>query len=211
MQKADLETAYRQRYNSKLKDLATGVRQHLQETLVACSRIDSITARAKSPERFITKARKTENGQPKYGDPFREIQDQIGARVTVFYIGDVERIRKEVLKYYRHIEAQDKAPEKDEEFGYFGVHFILSVPEDLLPDGQERTGYPEFFELQIKTLFQHAWSEAHHDLGYKSQRDLSAMEKRKVAFTAAQAWGADQMFDELFNQIENANDNEQQD
>jgi len=208
MQKADVETAYRLQYDSKLKDLASGIQQHLKETLLECPRVDSINARAKSPERFAAKAKKEENGEPKYCDPFREIQDQVGARVTVFYIRDVERVKQEILKYYRHIEAQEKSPEKNEEFGYFGVHYILSVPEDLLPDGEERVGYPEFFELQIKTLFQHAWSEAHHDLGYKSQRELSAMEKRKVAFTAAQAWGADQIFDELFEQIECANDNE---
>ncbi len=179
MQKADVETAYRQKYESKLKSLAFGIQQHLSETLADCPRIDSITARAKSPPRFAAKARKQESGKPKYDDPFRQIQDQVGARVTVFYIRDVDRIKQEVLRYYRYIEAQDKAPERDEEFGYFGVHYILSVPEDLLPDGEARAGYPEFFELQIKTLFQHAWSETHHDLGYKSQRDLSAMEKRK--------------------------------
>ena len=54
-----------------------------------------------------------------------------------------------------------------------------------------------FFELQIKTLFQNAWSEANHDLGYKPERELSKDEKRKIAFTSAQAWGADMIFDEL--------------
>jgi putative GTP pyrophosphokinase len=60
---------------------------------------------------------------------------------------------------------------------------------------------PDFFELQIKTLFQHAWSEAHHDLGYKQEpgsTPLTSEEKRKLAYTSAQAWGADHMFDELF-------------
>jgi len=60
---------------------------------------------------------------------------------------------------------------------------------------------PEFFELQIKTLFQHAWAEAEHDLGYKPPKPLTSIQKRKMAFTAAQAWGADQIFDELSREL----------
>jgi len=63
-----------------------------------------------------------------------------------------------------------------------------------------------FFELQIKTLFQHAWSEAEHDLGYKPTTVLSHDQKKRLAFTAAQAWGADQVFDELYKQIDLAGD-----
>ena len=48
---------------------------------------------------------------------------------------------------------------------------------------------PKFFELQIKTLFQHAWSEAEHDLGYKEDKHLNLDQKRRLAFTSAQAWG----------------------
>jgi hypothetical protein len=36
-------------------------------------------------------------------------------------------------------------------------------------------------------------------LGYKpGSMPLSAEDKRKLAYTSAQAWGADHMFDELF-------------
>jgi len=77
---------------------------------------------------------------------------------------------------------------------------MRSFPDDVTPDDGVDT-YPEFFELQIKTLFQHAWSEADHDLGYKSDRELSREEKRQVAFTAAQSWGADKIFCSLAEKL----------
>jgi putative GTP pyrophosphokinase len=73
------------------------------------------------------------------------------------------------------------------------------LPSDAKSDSIDKALMPDFFELQIKTLFQHAWSEADHDLGYKpGSTPLNSEEKRKLAYTSAQAWGADHMFDELF-------------
>lgn len=58
---------------------------------------------------------------------------------------------------------------------------------------------PRVFELQVKTLFEHAWSEAEHDLGYKpGEQPLTPDQTHRLAYTSAQAWGADRMFDELF-------------
>ncbi|AMO72696.1 GTP pyrophosphokinase [Sphingorhabdus sp. M41] len=208
MMVADIETAYSIIFDNQLKNIEKELELHIKEVFSQFERIDSITVRAKSPSRFATKAIKTnEDGTRKYKDPFSEIQDQIGARITVFYLSDVEKVEQTIEKYFNHIEIQEKKPEDDSAFGYVGTHFILNIPDDVLPDGEARQSCPDFFELQIKTLFQHAWSEAHHDLGYKSIRNLTSIEQRKVAFSAAQAWGADMMFDELAKDLVEDNDN----
>ncbi|MNL70650.1 hypothetical protein D3C87_1956870 [compost metagenome] len=71
----------------------------------------------------------------------------------------------------------------------------------MIDDDADRAKVPEFFELQVKTLFQHAWSEAEHDLAYKPSEPLSTLQQRQIAFTAAQAWGADQIFEQLHTEL----------
>jgi putative GTP pyrophosphokinase len=196
-----LKDTYTLRREKILVPLAARVEDHLKNLLGSFARIDRISARAKSVDRFLGKAGKLENGKPKYEDPLNQIQDQVGARIVTFYASDIERIRLEIEKYFKYIESQKIVPESEKEFGYEGRHFILFVPEDLIDDTVSRDESVELFELQIKTLFQHAWSEAEHDLGYKPSVKLTSDQNRRLAFTAAQAWGADQIFDEMFRQI----------
>jgi ppGpp synthetase/RelA/SpoT-type nucleotidyltranferase len=207
MTSTSVRDEYERRY-PLLVEVSENLKAHLSGLLAGVARVDAIAARAKSPDRYEKKAQKVEDGGlAKYTDPISEIQDQIGARVTVFYLPDVEIIRQHVVRFFRFIEQKEKTPGSDAEIGYFGLHFILQIPDDVVPDGADLDDVPQFFELQIKTLFQHAWSEAHHDLGYKSIRDLTPDERRKVAFTAAQAWGADTIFEELAKNLV-FNDNE---
>jgi putative GTP pyrophosphokinase len=195
-----LKETYTLRREKVLVPLAARIEDHLKNLFGSLARIDRISARAKSVDRFLGKAAKVEDGKPKYEDPLNQIQDQVGARIVTFYASDVERVRLEIEKYFKYIESQRIVPESEKEFGYEGRHFILFVPEDLIDDTVSRNESVELFELQIKTLFQHAWSEAEHDLGYKPSVKLTSDQNRRLAFTAAQAWGADQIFDEMFRQ-----------
>jgi ppGpp synthetase/RelA/SpoT-type nucleotidyltranferase len=159
--------------------------------------IDQLTERAKSVERFRLKAeKKTDDGIFKYKKPLSEIQDQIGIRIVTFYLSDVEKIAKIIFDNYEHIEAVDKHPDSYDEFSYVGKHFILFVPDEE-KTWREDEFMPSFFELQIKTMFQHAWAESEHDLNYKTNNELSVEDKRLIAFSAAQAWGADHVFEQL--------------
>jgi ppGpp synthetase/RelA/SpoT-type nucleotidyltranferase len=197
-----LQTAYEERFKQMLQPLAQRLEAQLKDTFGKHKRIDRISVRPKSIERFVAKAAKQIDGEAKYNDPLNQIQDQIGARIVTFYKSDVEEIAAEVKKYFRHIESQLIVPESEKEFGYEGQHFILFIPRDIFDDAIREEESISFFELQIKTLFQHAWSEAEHDLGYKPSASLTNDQKRRLAFTAAQAWGADQIFDELHRQLD---------
>ena len=201
----NLASTYQALYTEVLVQTADNLRRHLAACLEEIDRVDAVVARAKSPERFAAKALKQIDGQMKYQNPLVQIHDQIGARVTVLYLTDVEPVKNAIDNYFHAIEWLEKKPEKDAEFGYFGDHYTLAIPDDVVPEGEEQRA-PKFFELQIKTLFQHAWSEATHDIGYKAPRELTSHERRQMAFLAAQAWGADQLFVALANDVVANND-----
>lgn len=195
-----VEADYRARYDNTLFPIAAKLEALLQEILSGQPRIDRISTRPKSVDRFVGKANAlTKDGKAKYSDPLHQIQDQIGARIITFYKDDVHRISDEVQRYFHAIESKDMLPENEWEFGYFGNHHVLMLLPDLVDPAFDNNLVPYCFELQIKTLFQHAWSEANHDLGYKpGQQPLESDELRQLAFTSAQAWGADRVFNDLY-------------
>lgn len=205
MSEDDLFLEYRARHLAILAPLSNKLQAYIQEALTGIPRIDRVSARAKSPERFLGKAlKRRDDGELKYEDPFEQIQDLVGARVIVFYKQDVDAVSDAVDRYFRRIEGRDLVPDAVDQFGYVGRHFILAMPEDVIDDGADHSKSPQFFELQVKTLFQHAWSEAEHDLAYKPSEPLSTLQQRQIAFTAAQAWGADQVFEQLHSELGSA-------
>ena len=198
MSEDDLMRIYQQRYQDVLVPLARKLEKHILDIVAEYPRIDRVSVRSKSVPSFVKKAfKKLVDGNAKYTDPLIEIQDQLGARIITFYLSDLEPICKLIEKYFGPIEKRRVEPDNENEFGYEGFHYILFIPEDLFTPDIPRDECPKVFELQVKTLFQHAWAQADHDLAYKPLSELTKEQRRKVAFTAAQAWGADLIFNEL--------------
>lgn len=202
----DIQSEYSSKREKCLEPTARRLDCFLRNCLQDIDRIDRISVRAKSIDRFIAKASKRDkSGNLKYDDPLTQVQDQIGARIICFYLQDVDVVSNCISSYFNNIEQKLVEPDELSKFGYVGKHFILFFPEEVID--QNHPPIPGVFELQIKTLFQHAWSESEHDLSYKPCGEITPDVQRKIAFTAAQAWGADHIFNELFKSLNATNDN----
>lgn len=171
--------------------------------IVVDERVDRVTARAKSPERFLAKAQKrNDDGTLRYPHPLVEIQDIIGVRVIVFYLEDVDRVKNKLNSWMRSIENRSVSPSDDRAFSYFGHHSVMHIPAECRGDCDLAEDV-KFFELQIKTMFQHAWSEAEHDLLYKPRNEtITSQHKRLTGFAASLAWGADKAFQDVLSSLE---------
>lgn len=191
----DIQGIYTERYPI-LNQVAERIQDQLRnEILIGVPHIDYISSRAKGIESFVQKALKSkEDGTRKYSDPFNQIQDQIGIRVVVYFLTDVEVVKEKVLSNYIPVENIIVGDDNPTQFSYQGQHFVFHVPIGI----RETVKCPvSFFELQVHTLYQHAWAAANHDIGYKKKGELTELEQRKLAWAAAQSWGVDRIFDEF--------------
>ena len=181
----------------KLKEIAVKLEEQLIETFADYAHIDRIICRVKDVESFMTKSiKKKKDGSPKYAVPIKEIQDMIGARVVVYYKSDVPHIREVITQLYNRVEELAIVPDELSKFEYEAVHIICFIPNTIF-SSRDNPSVTNFFELQIKTLYQHAWSQANHGLGYKPGHELSSDDQRMLYFIAAQSWAADKALADL--------------
>ena len=181
----------------KLQTIAVKLEEQLINIFREISHIDRVICRVKNIDSFMAKTEKQEkDGTLKYTVPMKEIQDMIGARVVAYYKTDIPSVRDIISTYYLAVEKVNIVPDDATKFGYEGFHMVCFIPNTIF-SSRENPMVSNFFELQIKTLYQHAWSQSNHGLGYKAGTEVTSDDQRMLAFIAAQSWGADKALAEL--------------
>ena len=126
-----------------------------------------------------------------------EVTDLCGARIITYFEDQVDEISALVENEFEidRVNSIDKRQSGDSyRFGYVSVHYIANLknPRAELPE------YRRFrnirFELQIRSILQHAWAEIEHDLQYKSQLAVPRELRRRFARLAGLLEVADAEF-----------------
>jgi len=197
MEKETIKSKYYE-IASACKPILNDLLDQLKDILSRFEHIDRIYGRIKGLDSFIQKI----NGdQSKYNPPFSQVEDFIALRVVVIF----PKIADEVTDFIKHnfcsnVEDYYKKPKKPNQFGYEGHQIIQSLDRSKLLSGLGQD-YPRVIEIQVKTLFMHAWSEAEHLLQYEKVRNGKTIPldyERRLAWIAASSWGSDQILSELF-------------
>ncbi|MBN9643629.1 GTP pyrophosphokinase family protein [Corynebacterium mendelii] len=159
---------------------------------------DRVTCRVKKWRSLKTKATSlTPGGELFYRQPWKEINDIVGVRVTTFCSTEIPQVIEVLREAFTVLKSVDKTAQTriSGSFGYGSHHLICRI--DTAVDGlADYAGFT--FEVQIRTVLQHAWAEFEHDIRYKrGSAVLDPRIDRAFTLTAGLIELADQQFDQI--------------
>lgn len=160
----------------------------------------SVSGRTKNISSVLEKIRRK-----RYSSPEIQMTDLTGVRVIVFFESQVSIVSELIRKVFDVDE--DNSVDRDtilgdDRIGYRSVHFVCSL-------GRARSRLSEYknihnlkFEIQVRTVLQHAWAELAHDRAYKFSSELPGNLQRKLNLYSGMLEVVDRGFDEVSNEID---------
>ncbi|GGO29351.1 GTP pyrophosphokinase [Deinococcus humi] len=174
-----------------LRDAALAHTTHLIEE--AGLKVHNITGRLKRPESLADKLRR----KPGRYRTLEDVTDLVAVRVITYFESDVAAVSR-LLEAHHEINWEhsvDKSMMHDpDRFGYMGVHYVVKVPRLVEQFTPHVTEPPQHYEVQIRSILQHAWAEIEHDLGYKNREAVPREVQRRFYRLAGLLEMADEEF-----------------
>lgn len=138
-------------------------------------------------------------------DHLNEITDILGCRIVTLFESDVEKIFEALKETFDIVEIVDKRKKhrvNQIEFGYTSLHLVVQFTESRCELIEYRKYKGIQFEIQLRTVLQHAWAEVEHGLGYKSFYEPPMEIKRSLNRLAATLEILDEEFEFIRESIE---------
>ena len=124
-----------------------------------------------------------------------DITDIIGLRVITFYIDDVDKVASAVERLFS-VDWENSVDKRKiheiDSFGYLSLHYICSQED-----------FPYRFEIQMRTVLQHAWANMNHDTGYKSGVEVPKVYLRNLSRLAGMLELVDEQFSIIRSELTN--------
>ena len=149
-------------------------------------KLHSVTLRIKSRASVARKLARPDRTYARLWD----ITDLVGLRVITYFEDGVDRVGQ-LVEARLAVDFQhsiDKRLARDTaRFGYRSLHYVCRPEADELPADAR-------YEIQARTVLEHAWAEIEHDLGYKVRDTVPDPVRRRLNRLAGLLELADQEF-----------------
>lgn len=188
-------------YLSRHSALTIAVKNVIESRLRLCG-IDYLLVSARTKDKKSAMEKFQRKG---YSDPRDQCTDLTGVRIIAYLESGVSIIAQEIEKLFSV--DPDRSLNKDSllssnQVGYRSIHYVCRI-------GEARGSLPEFqglsdlkFEIQIRTVLQHAWAELSHDRSYKFSGQLPPDIERFLNLYAGMLEIADKGIDDLSKKID---------
>ncbi|WP_395633769.1 GTP pyrophosphokinase family protein [Flavobacterium sp.] len=160
----------------------------------------AINSRVKDVESFRNKI-----SNDKYDKPTEQITDFSGIRIIAYVEDDVKKISN-IIESIFDIDPKrsiDKSKNLGtNKVGYKSVHYIAKLKKDRTCLVEYKSLEGLFFEIQVRTILQHAWAEIEHDKNYKFSGKLPEEIARRFMLLAGSLEIADREFNNISKEID---------
>ena len=130
-------------------------------------------------------------------DALEDVLDLLGFRIITYFPDEVDRVAAMIEAEFDPLPEHSVDKRKllsPDRFGYLSVHYVVRLRDDRAALGEysQWAGFP--FEVQVRSLLQHAWAEIEHDLGYKVPEAIPSHLRRRFSRLAGLLEIADDEF-----------------
>lgn len=155
----------------------------------------AVTGRVKTRDSLEEKL----NRPGKHYEGLGQLTDIVGLRVITYFEDDVDTVARIVERELEPVpeHCSDKRSFKEpDRFGYRSLHYVCRLGANRRDLREHRSYNTEMFEVQIRSILQHAWAEIEHDLGYKTNVSVPHEIKHQLSRVAGLLEIADREFKE---------------
>lgn len=195
-------TSNRARFES-LSSIARG----LIENLLRQKSVEflSLEARPKSLSSCIQKIERKS-----YRDPINQITDIVGVRIILYFEHQIPIVSNFIREMFC-IDNENSFDQNNklgsDRIGYRSNHLVCHLGEARSHLNEYQDIHQIKFEVQIRTILQHAWAELAHDRSYKLSGGLPTEIQRDVNLYAGLLEIADKSFSRIIIEIDQYVDN----
>ncbi len=174
---------------------------YLRKGLFAMELHPEISYRTKEIQSIVKKIQKKQKETPDYG--YDDLRDKLGVRIICPFLSDLDVIESFLKANFvvRKVEKKKEAIDFNK-LDYQSNHYDVSVKSELIDFDSDF-----IFEIQVRTMNQHAWANSAHILYYKQDIVLPDEMKHKIYRLLSLYELADEEFAKVNDYLKSQKDN----